>query len=135
MKYVEYFDSKLLWLNLRLLLFIVLLPFSTALYVGGQENGAFVFYCLNIVMLGTTYFFLIRRIFADKGDKLSRIYTIYKWEEAKNLTALLIWLLAAALSFFLPLLSRVIFVLIFVIEVFINRKFRKKLRFINEHQP
>lgn len=128
MKYIDYFDIGLLWLNLLLLLFIVLLPFSTALYVRGEGmTGPFVFYCLNITMLGVVNFFLIRRIFSKFVDDTSTNKILGRWEQSKNLTATFVWALAAVLAFYFPLLARVIFVLIFVIEVFLNRHFKKKL--------
>lgn len=133
MKYIEYFDIGLLSLNLLLLLFIVLLPFSTALYVRGEGmTGPFVFYCLNITMLGVVSFFLIRRIFTKFVERSERNDILWTWEQAKNLTATFIWALAAFLAFHTPLLSRVIFILIFVIEVFVNRRFKKKLSSFDE---
>jgi len=49
MKFVNVVDTKLLWLNIFLLLFIVLMPFSTGFYVGGFDYvGPFVFYCFNL---------------------------------------------------------------------------------------
>ena len=46
-KYIKLYDNRLLWLNLLLLLFIVLLPFSTAFYVNSfNEDSAFQVYCI-----------------------------------------------------------------------------------------
>ncbi|HEY5825478.1 MAG TPA: TMEM175 family protein, partial [Cyclobacteriaceae bacterium] len=52
-QWVKAIDNKLLWLNLWLLFFVVLLPFSTALYsYFFTEDSAFACYCLNLAAIG-----------------------------------------------------------------------------------
>src|SRR6478609_1449869 len=52
-QWVKAIDNKLLWLNLWLLFFVVLLPFSTALYsYFFTEDSAFACYCLNLSAIG-----------------------------------------------------------------------------------
>lgn len=133
MSYVKAFDVRLLWLNLFLLFFIILLPFSTALYVRGSGlNGPFVFYCLNITMLGVVIYFLVRKVFSMLKTENQTLKIISKWEEVKALNSVFIWLLAVALSFIAPRLSKIIFILIFVFEIIINKYYRNKINSLAE---
>ena len=127
MKYVEVMTLRMLWLNLFLLFFIVLLPFSTALYVNaGAITSTFFFYCLNIIFLGVFNYLLIKVVFS-KTEQTPIIKLIGNLEKAKALNTLLVWILAAALAFKFPILSKVIFLLIFVVEIILNKRFKKKL--------
>src|SRR6478736_7314327 len=52
-QWVKAIDNRLFWLNLWLLFFVVLLPFSTALYSYFFDvNSAFAFYCINLATIG-----------------------------------------------------------------------------------
>ena len=133
MNYVETFDSRLLWLNIFLLFFIILLPFSTALYVRGNGLvGPFVFYCMNITMLGVLIYLLIKKVFSKLKRESQRMEIISKWEEMKALNSVFIWLFAIILSFQELGIAKVIFILIFVVEFFLNRFYGKKLELLDE---
>ncbi|MFD2914213.1 TMEM175 family protein [Psychroserpens luteus] len=127
MKFVTKVDSKLLWLNIFLLLFIVLMPFSTGLYVGGFDYvGPFVFYCFNLTGIGIFNFLLISYIIKkEKGHPELTPHAI-KWYTYTALNALIIWILAGVLAFILPLVAKMIFILIFIIQFIINRNYRIK---------
>lgn len=126
MRHVTTIDTKMLWLNIFLLLFIVLLPFSTAFYVNGFIlTGPFVFYCLNLSAIGLFNFLIIRYVLL-KERKTAEISVIEgKIEKARALNALFVWLLAALFAFFLPMVARGIFVLIFVFNRIIKWYFNK----------
>lgn len=127
-KYVTSISDKLLWINILLLLFVVLLPFSTALYVGGfNANGPFVFYCLNLVFLGSFNLLLISYISKKEMGKNGMTPIIGKWLKFRSIIVIFVWLLAAFLASFLPLTARFIFVLIFVIQFFGDRYFKKRV--------
>lgn len=69
--YVLRFDSKLMWLNLFFLFFIVLLPFSTSVFgLYGNLLTATSLYTLNILLAGIMIFLCFRYI-ADPRKKLS----------------------------------------------------------------
>jgi len=127
-KFVSTVNGKLLWLNVFLLLFVVLIPFSTAFYVSSFAfAGPFVFYCFNLVMIGIFYALMLRYVY--KKEKMTtgfhkQLYTHFQW---KSLSGVFIWILAAVLAFLLPNVSRYIFVLIFVIHYFIDRYYKKKV--------
>lgn len=51
-RFVSEVNSKLLWLNIYFLLAIVVLPFSTAMFVNGfDRQGPFTFYCFNLPLI------------------------------------------------------------------------------------
>ncbi|WP_204345076.1 TMEM175 family protein [Psychroserpens algicola] len=127
MKYVTTVDAKLLWLNIFLLLFIVLMPFSTGFYVTGYNLvGPFVFYCFNLSAIGLFNFLLIRYIMKKEIANPELTPHIKRWYLHTALNALIIWILAGVLAFILPSVARLIFILIFVIQFFINRNYKKK---------
>lgn len=127
-KYIDEFDQSLIWTNLFLLLFVILLPFSTALLVKGINlSGPFEFYCFNISLLAFFNFLLKHKIFKQPQNQTNEIKIIGKWEKAKAISVLVIWIAAGLLAKALPNIARFLFLLIFVVEFFINRYFRKRL--------
>ena len=69
--YVIKFDKKLLWLNLFLLFFIVLMPFSSNIYgVYSNINTAFFLYVFNISMLSLFNYLMYNHI-SKPGKNLS----------------------------------------------------------------
>lgn len=124
MRYVKEVSYKLLWLNILLLLFIVLLPFSTGLYVKGfNAVSPFAFYCFNLSAIGLFNYLMIRYI-TKHEDEVTQI--VGQSEKARALMSMFVWVLSGILAFILPLTSRFVFVLIFIIQPFINRYFKKK---------
>lgn len=127
-KYASSINTKLLWINIGVLFFIVLLPFSTGYYVSGFNlTGPFVFYCLNLSGIGFFNFLMVRCVIKkEKGETgLTRIKG--KWEKTRSLNAFLIWVLAGVLAFVLPSVARFVFVLIFVFNPIIDRHYKKKM--------
>ena len=125
MRYVKDVSYSLLWLNILLLLFIVLLPFSTGLYVKGfNAVSPFAFYCFNLSAIGYFNFLMIRYI-AKTAPEVTPI--MGQWEKARALNSTFVWVLSGFLAFIIPMPSRFTFVLIFIFQPLINRYFRKKL--------
>ena len=70
--YVVNYDYRLLWLNLFLLCFIALMPFSSSIYgLYGNVDAAFHFYTANISMVAL-FNFLIYHHIAKVGTHLSK---------------------------------------------------------------
>ena len=129
MKFVSEVDGKLLWLNIFLMFFIVLLPFSTGFYVVGiNYNGPFVFYCFNLSAIGLFNYLIINYIFKKEKGQTGLTPLLGKWHKAVALNSLLIWVIAGAIVFMLPIVARFLFFLIFIFEIFINKYFRKKVK-------
>ncbi len=126
-QYIKNFDTRLLWLNIWLLLFVVLMPFSTSFYVRAfNTNGPFVFYCANLVLIGVFNYFIIRRIVSVQGydEKLTAVRA--NWLLFRAGIAPLIFLASIAVSLFAPLVARFLFVIIFVLQVVGDRYYKKK---------
>jgi uncharacterized membrane protein len=128
-KYVSTINSKLLWLNIFLLFFIVLLPFSTAFYVKGfTYNGPFAFYCFNLSAIG--FFNLLINFYVIKKEKgLTGItVTLSKYYKLRALNGFLAWVLAGCLAFTFPMFSRFLFIFIFIFEFFLAKYYRKRIK-------
>ena len=129
MDYVTDINNKLLWTNVFLLLFIVLLPFSTAFYVNGISLvGPFVFYCINLALIGLFNFLMVFQITRAANRRNELTPNQVKWNKARALNPLIIWVLAGALAFVLPNVARFVFFLIFIIQPLIDRYYRKRER-------
>lgn len=127
-RYVGEVDEKLIWINIFLLLFVIFLPFTTAMYVGDfYGTASFVFYCFNLILLGLLNFILIRYISHKELNKNGMTRTIGNWLKFRSLNAVIIWSLAAILASFLPWISRIIFILIFVFQAFGDKFYKKRL--------
>lgn len=128
MKYVSTINTKVLWYNIGLLFFIVLLPFSTAFYVKGfSYNGPFAFYCFNLSAIGFFNYLLNVYIPKKEEGKTGITPVLAKFLKLRALNVFSVWLLAGLLAFVFPLVARFIFILIFVFEHFNVKNYRKKL--------
>ncbi len=129
MKFVTEVDGKLLWLNILLLFFIVLLPFSTGFYVAGiLYKGPFVFYCFNLSGIALFNYLIINYIFKKEKGQTGLTPLLGKWHKAVALNSFLVWVIAGVMAFILPVLARVLFLIIFIIEILIHKYFRKKVK-------
>lgn len=127
MKYVTSIDNKLLWLNIFLLLFIVLMPFSTAFYVSGYNfNGPFIFYCFNLSAIGLFNFLIVNYVVKTEKQGSGLNPNLSKKLKLRALNPLVVWLLAALVALVLPMVARFVFLLIFVFQILINFYFKKK---------
>lgn len=127
-KYMSDFKSKTLWINILLLFFVVLLPFSTALYVNGINFvGPFVFYSINLVMIAVMIFFLIQAAYKQEKETTGLTKIQRNWELARMINTIMVWVLAAVLAFVYIPVARGVFVLIFIINPIIDRYYKKRI--------
>jgi uncharacterized membrane protein len=127
-KYASSINTKLLWINIGLLFFIVLLPFSTGFYVSGfNVTGPFVFYCLNLSGIGLFNYWMIHYIIKKEKEETGLTKNKGKWEKTRSLNSFLVWILAGILAFVWPSIARYAFVLIFVFNPIIDRYYKKKI--------
>ena len=128
-KYVSDFNMKTLWINIFLLFFVVLLPFSTAFYVNGINFiGPFVFYSINLTMIAVMIFLLIRAVAKKEKEKTGFTKMLRNWESARMINTISVWSLAAILAFIYIPVARGIFILIFIINPMIDRHYKKKIQ-------
>jgi uncharacterized membrane protein len=123
-KYVRIYDNHQLWLTVWLLFFIVLLPFSTALYSNYFSNNAsFIFYCANMMAIGMFTYFLLRSIIRkDHHEELTP--AIASWMVKRTLLPPIIWTLSMGWVFIEPFSARFLFFLIFIIQAYIDRSYK-----------
>lgn len=127
-KYITSFNSRVLWVNIMLLFFVVLLPFSTALYVNGINYvGPFVFYSINLMMIAVMIFILIQVVAKKEEGKTGLTQLQRKWESVRMLNTISVWGLAAILAFFNIELARYVFIFIFILNPIIDRYYKKKM--------
>lgn len=128
MKYVKVVDSTLLKLNLGLLLSIVLLPFSTALYVVGFNFSApFIFYAINISVIGLFNYFIVWYVEKTQSSESEIDNFQIKRNKANALNGFIWWVLAAIVAIKYNMAARFLFISIFVIQFFVNRHYNKKI--------
>lgn len=125
-RFIKTYTNKLLWLNTWLLLFVVMLPFSTAFYSKNFGfNDAFIFYCVNLALIGLFHYWMVWITFGDPAQDSSD-RTVASWMKFRSAVAPLVWLLSIPLTFVAPLLARFFFVAIFVVLFIGERRYRKK---------
>jgi uncharacterized membrane protein len=126
--FIRSFDNKLLWLNIWMLFYIVLLPFSTSFYAKNfHVNGAFVFYCINLFFISLYNYLIIRYIVKKEGFSDHLNPTLAAWLKYRALVTIFVWSFSILISFVSPL-SKFLFLLIFVLQFFVDRYFKKKQR-------
>lgn len=126
-QFVRTYDNRLLWLNLWLLLFVVLLPFSTGFYAKNfNQDGPFIFYCFNLVAIGIFNYAMIRYIIKTHGidDQLTSV--ISQWFILRGWVAPAVWLFSAAITPIAPTFARFAFIGIFVIYAIGERRLNKR---------
>ena len=127
-KYATNFSVRALWANIFLLFFVVLLPFSTALYVNGINFiGPFVFYSINLVMIAVMILILVLIVAKDENGGTGLTRTLRNQQATRLINTIIIWSLAAALAFVHIPTARAVFVLIFIINPIIDRYYKKRL--------
>ena len=127
-QFVKTIDNRLFWLNLWLLLFVVLMPFSTDLYsyfVG--HNKAFVFYTLNLAAIGAMSYWMATYVTKKENltEQLGAIQT--RWMRNRILIGPIIFLLCVPVVWLSPWTGRLGFFLIFIVQTIGDRRVRRKM--------
>jgi uncharacterized membrane protein len=131
-QFIKKFDNKMLWLNIALLMFVGLMPFSTALYSENfGDNAAFNFYCLNLTAIGLMSFWLTA--YTAKKEKLEEIQGKHavRLMKVRSIIVPVVFLLCIPFAMLSPLLSRFSFLLIFVFHFIAERIYKKKIQSVN----
>jgi uncharacterized membrane protein len=130
--YIQDYTPGLLWLNLLLLFWIVLMPFSTYLNMQyGNLDVTWLWYCLNLTLISFSLYLIWRYVGKHKNlcymanDKLFMQYA-YK----RALIVMFIFLSGGLLTllpfFWVKWASRFIFFLIFPALAFLRKSYNKK---------
>ncbi len=127
-RYATSFDMKLLWINIFVLFFVVLLPFSTAFYVNGINFiEPFVFYSINLALIALMILIFIRAVAKKEKGNSGMNRSVRNWESMKMTNTTIIWVLAALIAFVEINVARVFFILIFVFNPIIDRYYKKRM--------
>jgi uncharacterized membrane protein len=131
--YVTGYDNGLLWLNLHMLFWIVLVPFSSALNsrFGGVDE-VWMWYSFNMFMIALSLFFIWRYI-GNPAKNLSLLATderLRKMAQVRNFTIAFIFLLGLLLCLpgtkAMSWTARFVYALIFPAMSIVNRLYRQK---------
>ncbi len=126
-QFVRAYDNRLLWLNLWLLLFVVLLPFSTGFYAKNfSQDGPFIFYCLNLVAIGIFNYAMISHIIKTHGIDDQLTPPMAQWFRLRAWVAPVVWLFSAVITPVAPVFARFAFIGIFAIYAIAERRLKKK---------
>jgi uncharacterized membrane protein len=124
-RHVKEYTSKLFWLTVWLLMSVVLLPFSTALYSKFFNfNGPFIFYCLNLFLIGIINYRMIAVVVKENEGTLSG--APLKLLRFRALSASVVWVVSALWVFVEPYSARALFLVIFVVQYGYERRLKKK---------
>lgn len=127
MNFVKHVDNKLVWLNVWLLLFVALLPFSSGFYSEYfNSNAPFFIYCIDLAFIGffsywmTTYVVKKENLTETLGKAQAR------WMKQRALIVPVVFLLCIPLALISPQLGRLGFILIFVLQLIGTRYYKGK---------
>jgi uncharacterized membrane protein len=127
------YNNAVLWLNLHVLFWIILMPFSSGLNSKyGNLNSAWSVYCFDIFMIGLSMYFLWKYAFNPKRgfSDISGNPVLRKRVLSRSLVMALIFLsgllLAQFESSFATIACRAVFFLAFPAIAIINRRYPVK---------
>lgn len=131
--YVNNYDGGLLWVNLHMLFWVILMPFSSGLTSKyGNVDSVWRIYCFNMFMIGISIYFLWRYITNPKRN-LSLIANdpiISKMARVRSLSISCVFLLGALLTLAnteaTSWAAHFVFFLIFPIMAIIRRRYQPK---------
>lgn len=127
MNFVKTIDNRLIWLNVWLLLFVALLPFSSGFYSENfASNGPFFIYCADLALIGFFSYFITSYVI--KKEKLAESVgkAQARWMAQRALIVPVVFVLCIPLAMLSPLVGRLGFTLIFVFQVIGERYYRNK---------
>ena len=125
---VKEVDNTLLWINVWMLLFVALLPFTTGFY--SENFGSsfpFFFYCAHLAVIGLVNFRLTHYIVKKENLSESMGKLQAKWMQQRALIVPIVFLLCIPLTFLSAWAGRFGFILIFVFLSIGSRYYKKKI--------
>lgn len=126
--YTSSIDSTILWYNIVLLFFIVLLPFSTAFCIRGfSHKGPFVFYCFNVSAIGFFNYLLNIYVPRKQIGHTGITPTLAKYFKLRAINAFLVWAIVGLLAFYTPMIATFLFIFLFSFEFILSTYFKRKL--------
>jgi uncharacterized membrane protein len=134
--YVKSVNNRFVWINIWLLFFVVVMPFTTALYAnyGFMDNIAFSLYCLNIAVIGIFNYLLMAHVIKTEDLIKTLGEAAVRWSKRRALIVPVVFVLAIVLALVAPMTSRYAFILIFVLQAIGDRMYKKKQKQLSAEQ-
>lgn len=119
-------NGKILWANLHLLFWLSLFPFVTA-WMGENhfEKHPVILYGLVLLMAGVAYEILVLTIIKHEGKESTLAQAIGK--DSTGFYSVFAYAIAMIISFFQPIISVIIYILIGVIWIIPEKRIEKFL--------
>jgi uncharacterized membrane protein len=127
-RYVINYNSRLIWLNLFLLMFIVFLPFTTALAFetfAGDVDVSFIIYAANHMLISLCFMFMWKYI-SNPARKLSAGLTDKKYIRYnywRSLSVMMVFSMTIIFCFIMPPIGRFMPMLCAIAIPLVNRRF------------
>jgi uncharacterized membrane protein len=127
-RYVVHYNNRLIWMNLLLLMFIVCLPFTTALAFEtftGDVDVSFIIYSVNHIII-SLFFMRLWRYISHPAHKLSAGLTDKKYLRYnywRSLSITLVFVLTIVMCVVLPGIGRFTPMLCMFAIPLVNRRF------------
>jgi uncharacterized membrane protein len=120
---VKHVGGWVRWANLHLLFWLSLLPFVTG-FIGKNDAapGTVLLYCTDLLMCGVAYFLLERALIAQHGKDSAFARSLHR--SKKDITSVAANVLAIAVALFRPLVSLGLVVLVALMWVVPDRRFK-----------
>ena len=131
-RYVNNYSNKLIWLNLHMLFWIALMPFTTILNMRyGDQKIVWFWYCLNMFAIALALFLIWIYLFRQPAlCNMSHNRRFMRHSVVRAVVTALMFLVGG-LMVFLPwniftMLGHFFFLLIFPVHALLNRLYNKK---------
>ncbi len=126
MKATDRIGGGVLWANLHLLFWLSLVPFAAG-YLGENHFAAAptAFYGIILLMSGLAYSILVRSLLAHHGAESALARAIGR--DRKGWLSLLLYAVAVAVSFRVPLLANLIYVAVAIIWLVPDSRIEREL--------
>lgn len=130
--HVHHYNTGLLWLNLHMLFWIVLVPFTSALNsrYGGMDL-VWMIYSGNLTLIGLSLFFLVRYLGSSKRNLSDYAHNVLflKYSKQRSLMVAIIFSMGIWLCLFkikvLSWVARFVYLLIPLVILLINKQMKK----------
>ena len=131
-RYVNDYNNKLIWLNLHMLFWVALMPFTTILNMRyGDLDIVWFWYCMNMALIAFALFLIWTYLFKHPVlCTMSHDRRFMRYSVIRTVVTTLMFVIGGLMVFlpgdFFKLLGHLFFVFIFPVHAILNRIYKKK---------